>query len=141
MKNFTKTCIIGLTFLTFFSCTVSFPDLKKADDYSKKIIVSLQENDWDTIWDNSSLTYQKKISYERLLRLKKWVKDELGYIKRYKKTYFYSGSSFTIKGENYVKIFYEVTFSKGKGQIEMTLIQENKDFKIMTLDFVKKPVY
>jgi hypothetical protein len=136
-----KKYLFGFTMLALFSCTISFPDLKKADDYSKKIIMNIQQNDWDSIWENSSRTYRQKISNERFLGLKKWVNSELGKIKKFKRTYFYTGSSFTMQGENYVKIVYEVKFSKGSGIIEIVLVQEDKDFKIHTLEFTKKPVY
>jgi len=134
--------VLFLFFTVFlFSCTISYPDLKKAEISSKKIIESLQSNDWETIWLESSTTYKHKISSERFFRLKKWVNNELGKIKIYKRTYFYTGSSFSLTGENYVKIHYEANFTKGIGQIEMTLVQENKDFKISSFEFIKKPSY
>jgi hypothetical protein len=125
--------------LLIFSC--HYPDLKKAEETSNEIIKNIQKDDWNTIWEESSITYQKKITLNRFHRLKMWANNELGKVKSFKKTYSYCGSSITIPGENFVNISYEMKFAKGQGRIDITLIEENNKFRIFKLDFIKKPVY
>ena len=120
-----------------FSCSI--PNLGKSKNESEKILKYLKQNDWEAIWDKTSLEFKKKIDYDKYKRLEKWVKKELGRIKKYEEKYFYSGSRFGIEGGYFVKFNYNVEFEKGIGEIEIILIEEKKEFRVLSLEFVKKP--
>jgi hypothetical protein len=122
---------------TLISC--KFPDLNKTEDLSKRILDSIQKNEWDIIKENSSVSYWKKMNGVKFDQLKKWFNEEFGKLKNYKKLLLYSGSSFTIPGENYVKISYEISGTRGFGQMYMIFVIENGKLKILKIEFTKKP--
>jgi hypothetical protein len=85
------------------------------------------------------LTYRKKIPEDKFNDLKKWVNYEFGKFKSYKKNLLYSGSSFTVPGENFITATYQIQCAKGYGEIEIVIIKEEGKFKLYALDFSKKP--
>jgi hypothetical protein len=131
-KNF----IYFALFLFLASC--KYPDINKAEDLSKKILVSIQNNNWDFVREISSASYKNKLSVQKPDQLKNMVLNEYGKIRSFKKLLLYTGSSFIIPGENYVKISYDVIYTKGNGRIEMIFILENDSLKLMNIDFIKK---
>jgi hypothetical protein len=131
-KNF----IFFVLFLFLASC--KYPDINKAEDLSKKILVSIQNNNWDFVREISSASYKNKLSVQKPDQLKNKVLIEYGKIRSFKKLLLYTGSSFIIPGENYVKISYDVFYTKGNGLIEMIFILENDNLKLMNIDFIKK---
>jgi hypothetical protein len=114
-------------------------DINRAEKLSVSIMVSIQRNNWDYIWDNSSVHFKKTYPEYRFNNLKKWVNAEFGKIKVYKKMLLYSGSGIFIPDENYVKVTYDVQYAKGIGQVEMMIIREDGKYKVLKLDFTKKP--
>ncbi len=138
-----KKLIISINFFTLFmlisSCT--FPSLSSVKIFSDNVLKELSYNNWDFFWNNASESYRKKVDRIRLNKLKKWVDSELGPIKEYENTYFYSGSSFGITGGFFVKARYQVKFEKGPGEIELTFVKENNRFKILNVEIYKKPIY
>lgn len=130
--------ILSLTII-FFSC--NSPSLSLYKNTSKNILNELSTDDWSNIWEMTSSVFRKEIDYNRMMKLKLWVNEELGNIVDYKMTYFYSGSSFGIADGYYVKSRYDVRFEKGIGEIEMVLVKEDNALKILRIDFFKKPLY
>ncbi|HOF01567.1 MAG TPA: hypothetical protein PK385_05855 [Spirochaetota bacterium] len=138
-KKLTISIAYCLVIMLFSSC--SFPSLSSAKLFSDNVLKELSCNNWDFFWNNASETYKKKVDRVRLNKLRKWIDAELGLIKEYENTYFYSGSSFGITGGFFVKARYQVKFDKGPGEIELTFVKENNRFKILNFDIYKKPIY
>lgn len=123
----------------FHACNL--PDYTLAREKSTSILQHLKTEDWQSLWTDSSHSFQKEVSHERVQKLEHWVTKELGPLKKYKQTYFYTGSRCGLFGGYFVQIHYDAEFEKGRGEIKIILIEENEDLKLLSIDFTKKPVY
>ena len=123
--------------LFFMNC--SSVNFKEAKDASEDYIRFIQGDEWDLIWENTSLSYQESCNQTKMFRLREWINQELGTIISYEQTYFYLGSKIGFKDNSFVTSRYNINFDKGCGEIEFRLIKENEEFKILALDVIKKP--
>lgn len=99
----------------------------------------LSSNDWDLIWENSSKSYKKNMDGGKMLKLRSWVNRELGVLVDYKQTQFYLGSKLGLKDSYFVTSCYLADFEKGYGEVKFNLIKEGGDYKILSIEFAKKP--
>ena len=129
--------LLVLQALLLTGCSeIQFSEAKTAsEDYMENI----RENNWDLLWAKSSYTYQKKSNIYNMFRLRDWINQELGPIESYEQTYCYQGSKLGFRDNEYVRTHYIVHSDRGKGEISITLVKENNEFKIQSLEVIKKP--
>lgn len=136
MKKLLLSAIILLIFLLSGCNHFSAIEARRA---SENYLLLLSNNDWDLIWENSSVSYKKSMNDGKMLKLRHWVNRELGTLVDYKQTYFYLGSKFGLKDNYFVTSCYLADFEKGYGEIKFNLIKEEGGYKILNIEFAKKP--
>jgi hypothetical protein len=128
-----------ITPLLIVLTTCSVPNFALAKKTSLDVMNDLCMEDWECLWSRTSSKYRRDVPYERMKKLQRWVDTELGTVVSYEQTYFYAHNNYGQLGGFFIKSCYDVVFEKGKGEIEMILTKEDDQFKIVHIDFSKKP--
>ena len=69
---------IPLLLTAFFLYGCAQLDMKLARSRAQEIMKLLFDNDWSSVWDESSMRYKKIVDKDRMLKLEDWVESELG---------------------------------------------------------------
>lgn len=123
--------------LLLFSC--SHLDISDALSFSDHIVELCKNREWEGIWDTSSRTLQTNLTEENYQHMTIWFENELGQVKSYQQTHFYTGSGIKVKGGYYIKTYYNIICEKGYAHLELGIMKIEDDYKIINFDVSKKP--
>lgn len=134
-----KQKIILSAFLTLTLLSCNKLDIPDALTFSNHIVELCKNEEWEGVWETSSRTMQANLTQEKYAHMTDWFEHELGEIKSYKQTYFYTGSGFQIKGGFYIQTHYNITCEKGIAELELRIVKINDTYKVIDFDISKKP--